>query len=170
MALGVIDIILLLCFVPALIQGIRKGLVDQLIGIAILVVGAFLAWKFSSAVTEILAPSFESVDPALLNILSFALIFVVVFIILRLLGGLVNKLIKITTLGWLNRLAGFFFAIFKAAIIIGLVITLFDSLNGHLPLIKQETLDSSVVYNAIKGFTSKIFPFVEDFIQQHNVK
>ena len=167
--MNTLDIIILICFIPAVIRGLRKGFIEQAIALISIVLGGWLAYKFSSQVSIWLQPYLD-MSETVLNVVSFALIVLVVVLALFLLGRLLTGIVKLVLLGWLDRLLGLLFAIFKAAIIIGLVITLFDSLNSHLPLIKQETLDSSVVYNAIKGFTSKIFPFVENFIQQHNVK
>lgn len=161
MELNIVDLVLLICFLPAAVQGLRKGLVDQLIGLMSLILGAFIAFKFSSALTVRLAPTFPSVDGKLINVLSFAIIMAAVFIVLRILGGMLKKLIRITTLGWFDRLCGFIFAILAAALLIGLVLNLFASLNTKIQLVSQETLDASCLYNYIRSLCETVFPFIK---------
>jgi hypothetical protein len=49
---NVIDIIILICCVPALVQGFRKGFISQAVSLVSLVLGAWLAFKFSEPVGE----------------------------------------------------------------------------------------------------------------------
>ena len=46
--MSIIDIILLICFVPAIINGARKGFISQVISIVSLVLGIWLSARFAS--------------------------------------------------------------------------------------------------------------------------
>lgn len=169
MSFTTLDIILLVCFVPALIQGLRKGFTGQLIGIATLIAGAYLAFRFSSSVSNSLAPSFPKVDLRVLKVLSFLLIFAVIAVLLWLLGKLLGKLIDITTLGWLNRIFGMLFSVFTTALILALVFSLVDGVNDKFAIISQDTLDGSRIYGMIKNFSAKVFPYLDTFFKNANV-
>ena len=64
-------------------------------------------------------------------------------------------------LGWLNRLLGLVFALLKAALVLGLIVTLFDSLNGIFKIVDQETLDASFMYPGLKNFADMVFPYLK---------
>ena len=167
MSLNILDIILLLCFIPALFNGYRKGLADQIISIGSLFLGVFLAYHWALNLSIELAPYFETTDPAVLKILSFFIILVAVFIVMKILGALINKLLKITTLGWLNSLLGLFFSILVAAIVIGLLLMGLTWINDKVNFISQDVLNSSKVYEWLSAFTNKIFPYLKGVFQQN---
>ena len=155
--MGTLDIILLCCFLPALYTGLTKGFVQQIISLVSLLAGAWLAIKFSDAVTQWLAPHLTMSEP-FLHILSFVLIFVAAVLVLGLIGKLLNKLLSAATLGWLNRLLGLLLALLETALILGLLAILFDSLNAQWSLVDPEVLDQSVVYKFVRDLAAKILP------------
>ncbi len=159
-----LDIIILVCFVPALITGLRKGLIEQLIGLASIFLGVWVAFKFSMMLSAWLQPHLN-LDANVLNIIAFTILVIAVILGLAVLGKLLTKVLKLASLGWLNRLLGLLFALFKAAVIISLVIFAFDPLNAKLLIIKQETLDASVMYKALQGLSAKVFPYLQLLIE-----
>lgn len=159
--MSIIDIILLLCFIPALIGGIRKGLVNQVISIISIILGIWMSFEFSLVVGEWLG-SFLEVSKDILNIVAFVLILVVVSIALGLVGKLLEGIINLVHIGWVNRLAGALFSLIKSALIIGLVIIVFDSLNSTFEIIKSETLSESILYEPIRDFSKfTVFPYLK---------
>lgn len=164
--MNTLDIIILVCLLPAIWAGISKGLVKQLVALAALVIGVALAAKFAPEVGAWIN-RYLSVNGQLLNIIGFVVIAAVAIVVLNLLGSLVSKVIKIATLGWLDKLLGVIFSLLEAVIIIGLVITVFDGLNGVFGFVKQDTLDSSVLYGAIKDACNHIFPSLKALIAKN---
>ena len=119
--MNILDIILLLCFIPAIINGLRKGFISQVIAIISLVLGTWLSFKFSVTLSHWMSQWIET-SPQLLNTIAFAVIFVVVVFVLFAIGKIFEATIKIIMLSWLNKLLGILFAFLKCAIILGLVI------------------------------------------------
>ena len=158
-----LDIILLVCFIPALISGISKGLVEQIVGLASLVLGAWLAFRFSARLSVWLAP-YMNLEEKLLHVVSFAIILILTIVVLFLIGKLLTGLLKMADLGWINRAFGFIFAIFKTALLLGLLITVFEGLNDKWDFVKPEVLAESPVYIALKGFALKVFPYLKSLI------
>ena len=155
--MNTIDIIIALCFIPAIITGIKKGFVEQLVALASLVLSAFLAYRFSPALSEWLA-NYVSWNESVIKVVCFGSIIVVAILVFSLIGKILTKTVSAVNLGWFNRLLGLIFALFKAVLIIGLVIVLFDNIHNTFGIVKQETLDASVLYNWIKGVCDVIFP------------
>ena len=162
--MNTVDIVLLACFIPALIRGLSKGLTDQLIGIIALIAAAYLAFHFTAPVAALITPRLGSLDSRLINILSFGAIIVVVVVVLRLIGWAISTLLKEASLGWLNRLGGFFFSIFKTALILGLLLSLLEGFNEKVQFMKPELLNESFVYHAVRNFSDKVFPFLKELV------
>ena len=161
--MNIIDIILLICFIPAVIQGIRKGFISQVISIVSLVFGIWMSARFASAVSAWLA-QWITASGHVLEIVAFALILVVVFLVLGALGKLLEATIKLIMLGWLNKLLGVVFALLKTGLIVGPVIMAFSSLNDTFSHVKPETLSQSVLYSPLKNTDNEVFPYLRDII------
>lgn len=159
--MNILDIILLICFIPALIQGLKKGFISQVISIVSLIAGVWMSFEFSTVVSAWLAQYVEASDK-ILKIASFAIIMVGVFIILGIIGKSLEGILKFVMLGWLNRLLGVVFAFIKTGLVIGIVIILFNSLNNSLNLVSEETLAQSVLYPPLKDMAYTIFPYLKE--------
>ena len=161
--MGTLDIILLICFIPAIVRGIQKGFVEQLVAIVSILLGAWLAFKFSTPLST-WAAGFITLEPKVLQVLSFIIIVVLAVLILNLLGKLITSTLKVASLSWINRLLGLVFALLKAALVIGLLIYLFDSLNDKWSLINPDTLNESVVYSTLRTGAENVFPYLKEFV------
>lgn len=157
------DIIILICFIPAIIRGLQKGFIEQVVALAAIILGAWLAFHFSSVVSTWLLP-YLSVSETVLNVISFALIILVTTVLLFLLGRLLTGMVKFVMLGWLDRSLGLVFSILKAALLVGLVVVLFDTLNLKFEFVKAEVLDASALYNPIKDLAYTIFPYLKELL------
>ena len=73
----ILDIILLLCFVPAVVAGISKGFVSQVVQIAALILGAWAAFHFSSVICDWLS-QYLTMDGTMLKIIAFILVIIVI--------------------------------------------------------------------------------------------
>ncbi len=160
--MNIIDIIILLCFVPAVINGLRKGLVAQVVAIISIILGVWMSFKFSSLLSGRMAEWFDGASSAILNAAAFAVILLAVIFALFALGKIIEASIKIIMLGWLNRLLGVIFAILKCALFIGLAIILLDTLNANFHLISGNTMDGSVLYPPLKEMAHSVFPYLKD--------
>lgn len=161
--MNIIDIVLLLCLIPAVIQGLRKGFIAQVVAIVSLILGGWLAYYFSSTVTQWLGQWITTEGPVL-NVIAFILIFAIVVTLLFLLGKVLEASIKIILLGWLNKLLGLVFSLFKFALVAGLLVILFDSINSHVKIVQESYLDSSFMYTALKSISYSIFPYLKSLI------
>ncbi len=158
-----LDIILLVCFVPALVTGIRKGLVEQLVSLVSIFVGVWAAFKFSVVVGDWLN-GFIHADQKIVNIAAFAITVIITIFLLAAVGKIITKTLSLASLGWLNRLLGFVFALLKAAIVIGLLIFILDPVITKYGIIKAEVLNSSVVYTSLHDLSLKVFPYLKELI------
>ena len=157
------DIIILICFLPAIISGIMKGFIEQAVALVSLILGAWLAFKFSTVVSGWLQPYFE-VSETVLNVISFAVIMVAVVLVLFVLSKILTGVTKLVMLGWLDRRLGLVFALLKAGLLIGIAIILFDTLNVKFEFVEEKVLDESVLYAPIRDIAYVIFPYLKELL------
>ena len=161
--MSILDVILLICFIPALIQGLKKGFIAQVISIASIIIGIWASSRFADVVGEWLA-KYITVSDQIMKVVSFALILIAVFLALAAVGKLLEGMFKMVTLGWLNRLLGLVFSLVKTSLILGLLIMVFTSLNETFNLVNEATLNESVLYTPFKEAAFKIFPYIKDML------
>lgn len=159
--MAVLDIILLVIFIPAIIRGISKGFVEQLVALLSLFASAYLAFLFADSVSEWLSHYISLSSPTVLYVLAFIIVVVLCVFILRLVGKLLSKVLDALSLGWIDRILGFLLAVFNTAIIIGLLMTLFNDLNAHYFHLSTQFMQDSVVYSWIEKFTDTLFPYLK---------
>ena len=161
--MNILDIIILICLIPAVIHGLRKGLISQVISIASLIIGIWASVKFADLASQWIA-KYITIPEQTLKITSFILIMIAVFVALGLLGKLLEATLKLVTLGWINRLAGMCFSLAKSLLILGLLAMGFSSLNSTLEIVKPEYIEGSVLYPILKNIADTVFPHVRNFL------
>ena len=162
--MNVLDLVILLLFLPGIIRGVSKGFIEQAVSLAGIVASVWMAFKFSSLVSEKLS-AYINVSDTVLKIVSFIIILIVVSIVVLLIAKLLTGLFKMANLGWVNRLLGFIFAVALSAVVIGLVAILFDTVNEKFELVTSPVLTESVLYGALRDLGYTVFPFLKELFQ-----
>lgn len=157
-----IDIIFAVLLSIALYKGIKNGLFVELASLVALVVGIFVAIKFSYLIKGILETK-VSWEPKYIEIVAFALTFLIVVVIIHLSAKLLTKIADFAYLGWLNKLAGAVFSCLKTILALSVVILVFEKINLNNMLVKQETLDESIFYNPTKEISAFLYPKIEEW-------
>ena len=161
--MNVLDAILLLCFVPAVIQGLRKGFISQVISIISLIIGVWLSFRFSSSFSTWLAGYIDG-NERILNIISFILILILTSLVLSAIGKMMEKVIRILMLEWLNKLFGVIFSLLKTTLILGLLVMTFSSVNSSFRIVDDSKLSESAVYSSLQNIADVIFPYMKEML------
>ena len=161
--MNILDIIILICFIPALVQGLRKGFIAQVIAILSILAGVFLSFQFSTRVSGWMAQYIEGSEQVM-KIVAFALILIAAIAALTALGKLLEGMLKIVMLGWLNKLLGVLFSFLKCGLIVGLVIMAFNSLNSTFHFVEEAELSKSVLYPPLKELAYTVFPYLKELV------
>ncbi len=160
MGFNAVDIVMLLCFIPAVFGGIKRGFIKQVVALIALLLGVWAAWYFSSFFAENVNIWLET-NRILTQIIAFAAVFLAVVLVVNLIGHAVHALINVVLLGWLDKILGVIFAFLKYAFIFSVIIYLAESLNELYHFLPHETLADSVLYKMISKIAPAIFPFIE---------
>lgn len=163
--MNILDIILLVCFIPAIISGLRKGFIAQVVAIISIVLGVWLSVKFATLVGNWISQWIEA-SPQLINIISFAIIFIAVAVLLFTIGKLIEATIKIIMLGWLNKLLGVLFSMLKCILIIGFLIIIFEAINDTFGLVPESYLSDSLLYTPFRDIADSVFPLFKELLSK----
>jgi len=157
--MALIDIILGALLLFGLIRGFMKGLFVEVASLVALVAGVYGAIHFSNFAAEFLESKVEW-DEKYINIVAFAITFVIIVLIIALAGKALTKLADFAALGILNKLLGGVFGALKIGLILSVLLIVFDNMNNSIPFADKEDLEDSILYKPVKGLAPMIFPSI----------
>lgn len=140
-----IDIIFISMMVLAIFKGLKNGLIVAIFSIVGWILGLLAAFRFSDLAAEYLKDNVD-VSPRILSIISFILVFGIVMLLVSLGAKLIEKMVDLTLMGWLNRLGGIFFYVLLYTLIFSVMIFFAERVR----LLNEETISSSKVYEWVK--------------------
>jgi len=153
----IIDIVLLLCLGWGAYKGFRKGFIIQSLMILALVLAIWGGFAFAAKLESFIQRIFQTPD-VFSYIISFIVIFLLIIIFVYTSGILVSKMVDATTLGIINRLAGVVFGVLANALILSVLILLFNRFNEKRQIIHSETLEKTYLYKPVEKVAPAIFP------------
>jgi membrane protein required for colicin V production len=160
--MGFLDIILSVILVIALFKGLKNGLFIELASLISLVLGIYVALKFSFLMRDVLS-GFLHWKPNTIQTIAFILTFILVVVAVTFIAKILTGIADLAFLGWINKLAGGFFRVLKTILILGIIFTIFEKMNYNNYIAKKETLDQSMFYNPIQKTARYIYPSLEQW-------
>ena len=161
--MNLLDIILLILLIPGTIRGITKGFLEQAATLVGIVLAVYLAYHFSEPVCVWLG-QYLTVSSTILHVIGFAVMLMGVLIFVMFFAKLLTKVADSASLGWFNCVLGFVFSIALSAVILSLLIILFDTVNTKFELVKTPVLTDSVLYGLLKDLGYWIFPYLKELL------
>ena len=107
-----IDIVILLFLLYGAFRGFSKGLIIEVATLAGLILGVFIAIRYSPF-TEGILKDFLNITSRYLSYIALAVTFLLVVIVVYLLGKMLTRLVDIISLGLVNKLLGTLLGIAK---------------------------------------------------------
>ena len=157
--MAVIDIILAALLLFGLIRGFMKGLFVEVTSLIALIAGVYGAIHFSDFAAEFLDSKLDW-DEKYINIVAFAVTFIIIVLVIALAGKALTKLADFAALGILNKLLGGVFGALKIGLILSVILIVFDSMNNTIPFTSEEDLEESVLYKPVQGLAPMLFPSI----------
>jgi membrane protein required for colicin V production len=164
-----IDIVFALLLGYSIYNGLKNGLFVEIASFSSLIVGIFVAIKFSHIVRLALEEKIKT-NPKYIEIIAFAITFILVLIGIHLLAKFFTKIVSFAYLGWLNKLGGAVFSMLKTILMLSVVIVLFQKININHMLVKEETLRNSIFYNPIQEVSKFMYPSLEKWYEEFKEK
>ena len=159
-----LDLIFAVLIVFAVLRGYQRGLIVGLFSLVAVIIGLAAAMKLSAVVAGYIGKAVK-VSDEWLPIISFAIVFLIVILLIRLGANAIERTIEVAMLGWVNKIGGI--VLFAAIYTVVFSVLLFYA--EQVKLIQPETINKSVTYSfvqpwgpkAINGFGS-IIPVFKD--------
>lgn len=157
--MNVIDIVLASLLLFGLIRGLMKGLFVEVASLVALVLGIFGAIHFSYYMAGFLESRVEWEENTI-NIVAFAITFVIIVLAISLAGKALTKLADFASLGLLNRFLGGLFGALKIGLILSVLLIVFNKINFTVPYLEEEYIEDSVLFEPIESLAPIIFPII----------
>lgn len=152
-----IDIIIAALLVFGLIRGLRNGLFVELASLVSFFIGIYFAVKFSYVVGAFIGESKSA------KVTAFVITLVLVVIAIHLLAKVFSGIASFVFLGWLNKLGGAVFATLKTALLLGIVLSLFQKVNLNNTIVSKETQEKSLFFNPLLKTSEIMLPVLKDW-------
>ena len=151
------DIVIGIILIFGTIQGFLRGLFVEVTTIAGLILGIYGALHFSYFLRDFLV-SIVSWDESMIQLVAFTGTFLIILVALIFLGKAMTKIAETLALGFFNKIVGAIFGFLKYALILSVVLLVFDQVNAMMKFTDKKKISSSVLYDPVKNLAPSIFP------------
>jgi len=154
-----IDFVIVIILGISLIRGFTDGLVKEVASLAALILGIWGAIRFSSLTAGKLYEWFD-MNGQYVGIISFLITFGIIVVLVHFVGIFVDKMVKAVQLGFLNRLLGIVFGLFKSVLILSVFFVILNAIDVRRPFLPKERIEESLFYNPISDIAPALFPII----------
>ena len=154
-----IDFIIIILLVFGVARGFTDGLVRELASLLALILGIWGAIKFSAFTAGRLYDYFDMTGQYV-GIIAFLITFIIIVIIIHFIGMIVDRFVDAISLGFLNRILGMVFGIFKTALILSVIFVVLNAIDAKHPFLPKARIEQSRLYNPIADIAPAIFPII----------
>ena len=150
-----------------LVRGLFRGIIKEVTSIVGVLVGFYGAYTYYPLIAKWLSQLIA--NKSYLNIISFFVVFTVVFFVIGFLGVILKHIFKSASLGWIDRVLGGTFAMVKALLIVSvLLIALTAFLPKNAPVMMNSRIAPHVSATSEKMVAAVPLEMKEEF--RNNIK
>lgn len=167
--MNALDIVFFAILIYGIYKGIIRGFVIEIGSLVGVILGIYIAKmnsdRFGASLHEWFDLSSRYTKPV-----AFFLLFVVVILTCHFFAKLLDKVVKIVMLDWLNKVCGSVIGLFKYTLILSIFLNVFHSIDNKVRMINNEKKNGSLLYHPIKNFAPAIMPYIswDDFVKKEN--
>jgi membrane protein required for colicin V production len=143
-----LDMILLLPIALGFVIGFFKGLIREITSLAAIVLGIYGARLLAPMVSGLLVSVFHLSEKTALP-MSYLVLFVGIAIALLLLAKSLEKIFDSMSLGGLNKLFGGVFGALKYALIVSVLLIVFNAIDSRFSIVSTENKNNSIAYKPL---------------------
>jgi membrane protein required for colicin V production len=160
-AINWVDVSIMIIILLNMIIGIRRGIVRGIINLIGVVTAIFLAIFWFKEVGEYVSLH-SQLSREIANILAFALIFLGIYIIARIVEIFFKKILSLLFVSWIDGLGGALFGLAKGSLIVGILLVIITFIP--LPVFLKEQLENSFLANRIAVMTTIVYDYLKDWL------
>ena len=155
------DIIIIIPLIWGAYKGFKKGFIIEIASFIALGLGVWGGIKFSAISAKYLSEAFD-ISEKIMPLISFAVTFILIVIVVFMLAKMLQKIISMIALGFINKAAGSLFGMLKFGLIMSVIINFTNIINNQINFIDPEMKSSSVLFEPIGKVAQIIIPGLKD--------
>lgn len=164
-----IDIVILVPIIYAAWKGFKHGLIIEIFTLLALFVGIYAGIHFSDLTANFLRKN-VGMTSKYVPVIAFTLTFLGIGAMVYFLGKTIEKIIKVTQLTPINKLAGVFFSVLKYIYILSTLLILLESYDEKIGFFPPKMKEESLLYHPIMQVSKTSIPGMkESTIFVHNL-
>ena len=141
-----IDIVLAVPLLWGLYKGVSRGIVKEISSLLALILGIYGAVRFSDQLQP-----FISIDSDYQAVVLFSITFILIVLLVRLLGLILDKILELVSLTFLSRIFGAIFGVLKVAFVLSSILLVFNTIDNQLGVLPIQDQKKSVLYKPISS-------------------
>jgi membrane protein required for colicin V production len=145
-----LDIIFAVVIILALFKGYQRGLIVGLFSLVAVIIGLAAAMKLSTVAAGYIGKAVK-ISQEWLPVISFAIVFIIVVLLIRLGANAIERTVEVVMLGWLNKLGGILLYIIIYTIVFSVLLFYAEQIK----LVRPETIQQSAVYSFVQPWGPK---------------
>ena len=160
-----LDVIIAVPLLWGMYKGWKRGLIFEIAMIIGLILGIYIAFKFSS-IFEGVVKKFVDSPSTVLPYISFFIVFILVIVVMILLAKFLEGILKASKLTPINQVAGAIFGTIKFALTVSVILAIIRPVDVRMGLFTVKTKTESVLYQPVLKIAHYLFPALEDFREE----
>jgi len=147
----VLDLIYAVIIILAVLHGYRRGLIVGLFSLVAVIIGLAAAMKLSIVAGKYIGRVIKISDEWL-PIISFAIVFLLVVLLIRWGAKAIQKMVEMVMLGWANKIGGILFYVAIYTIVFSVLLFYAEQMK----ILQPETINKSVTYSFVRPWGPKV--------------
>jgi membrane protein required for colicin V production len=160
-----IDAVFVILLILAAFKGFSRGLIMAIFSFIAFFIGLAAALKLSATVANYLQEGTDKVPSQWWPVIAFIGVFLVVSLIVRAVGAVLEKTVEVATLGWVNKIGGFLIYAVLYLLIYSVVLFFLREMKW----VSEVSIEKSVTYAYIEPWgpwviagIAKVIPAFKD--------
>lgn len=162
-----LDLLIVIPLIWGAYQGYKKGLVYMVLMLIGIVLGLYVAFKFSGLAVGFLAEHIKASKNALPYV-AFFMVFAGIVLLIVLLAKFLEAVLKAASLSTFNKIAGGLLGIAKWGLIVSVFLGLLRSLENQVRIIPITTEKESKLYKPVLMFSAFLSPAFAEIKREFN--
>jgi membrane protein required for colicin V production len=155
--IGALDAIIGVALAWALFRGFQKGFIVKIASLIALVAGTFAGFHGSEGLANWLTNEVNWSETNV-QLTAFILTFILVVIGVHFLAKLIEKMVDLTALGLINKLAGMALGAFQMVLLLSITTFALDGVFGERNWLPAGAAEESVLYPSVETAVEWIIP------------
>lgn len=155
------DIIIIIPLIWGAYKGFKKGIIIEVASFIALGLGIWGGMKFSSISAKYLSEAFDIAEN-IMPLISFSATFILIVIVVFTLAKMLQKVVSMVALGFVNKAAGALFGMLKFGLIMSVVINFTNILDAQVSFVDNDMKSSSILYKPVGKIAQIIIPGLKE--------